>query len=82
MKLLDCRKATKVRKRKQARRESRTILRFASLLSRRIIVGRRLGEYAFSLSTKLPIMPLYDRWCGSWQGWGVVGGGTSEEVKK
>lgn len=59
MKLFGCRNAASVRKRKQARRESRTILRFASLLSRRIIAGRMLGEYSFSLSTTTSIMTLW-----------------------
>ena len=58
MKLLGCRKATKVRKAKQAKRESNTILRLASLLSRRIIAGRVLGEKALSLSMPMPIMAL------------------------
>lgn len=58
MKLLGCRKATKVRKAKQAKRESSTILRLASLLSRRIIAGRVLGEKALSLSMPMPIMAL------------------------
>ena len=61
MKLFGRRKATNVRKRKQARRERRTILLFVSLISRRIIAGRVLGEVACSLSRYVPIMPL----CGS-----------------
>ena len=56
MKPLDRRKATRVRKNSEATRESRTILRFASLLSRRMVAGCLLGEYALSLSTNVPML--------------------------
>ena len=58
MKLLERRKATQVRKKREARRESRTILRLASLLSRRMVAGCLNGEYAGSLSSKEPMMFL------------------------
>ena len=61
MKPLDRRKATRVRKKSEATRESRTILRFASLLSRRMVAGYLLGEYALSLSTNVPILVLCDK---------------------
>ena len=56
MRLFGCRKATTVRKAKQVKRESTTIRRLVSLLSRRIIAGSLLGEYAPSLSISMPIM--------------------------
>ena len=58
MKLLERRKATQVRKKREARRESRTILRLASLLSRRMVAGCLNGEYGGSLSSKEPMMFL------------------------
>ena len=55
MKLLERRKATKVRKKKEAMREKRNILRLASLRSRRMVTGCVGGEKDFSLS---PMMTL------------------------
>ena len=57
MKLFGRRKATQVRKKREASRESRTILRLASLRSRRMLRGCLVGEKAFSLS---PMVPLGD----------------------
>lgn len=58
IKPLDRRKATRVRKSREARRERRTILRLASLLSRRMVAGFLVGGNALSLSTHAPIMVL------------------------
>lgn len=64
MKPLERRKATSVRKNREASRERMTILRLASLLSRRMIAGFLVGEYALSLSTHAPIMVLCNNEAG------------------
>lgn len=61
MKPLERRKATKVRKKRLPRRESRTILLLASLLSRRIVADCVLGGCAISSSTKAPMVVLCNR---------------------
>ena len=50
MKLLERRKATRVRKKREASREKRTILRLASRRSRRIVTGCVVEGKTFSLS--------------------------------
>ena len=64
MKLLDRRKATTVRKKREPSRERRTILRLASLLSRRMVAVCMLGEYGNSVSTPAPILILCNHEAG------------------